>query len=361
MDERNVRSAKASRRRDRVAGLKVTAMALTIVAAPAACTLLAAPGALAVTAPTGVTAWRADHRHLPDPVLADQLTIHGFLTAASTAERRSLIAGYPGVVGALDGAPAAMRYTANRRAMITAGPPYQDQAGRFLLFDPRGRGRLAQVYGDLATANRIAVLVPGAGVRAANFWTGTGGERFRSPAVQAAGLYRRAARCDSGLAVIAWLGYTTPTGAGMVREDLARAGAIALDRFAAGLAAIRPQATIALLGHSYGSTVIGLAAPRLPRQVTDIAVFGSPGMGVHDVTGLRTAARVWAGLSARDWIRWVPGARILGLGHGTKPTESGFGARVFATADVTGHDHYLDPGTDSLDALAGIAACGSRS
>ena len=112
----------------------------------------------------------------------------------------------------------------------------------------------------------------------------------------------------------------------------------------AGLAAVRPEATVALLGHSYGSTVIGAAAPRLPPQVTDIAVFGSPGMGVSDVTRLGTSARVWAGQSARDWIRWVPGVRLFGLGHGTKPADPAFGARVFATADVAGHDHYLSPG-----------------
>jgi hypothetical protein len=60
-----------------------------------------------------------------------------------------------------------------------------------------------------------------------------------------------------------------------------------------------------------------------------------------------------------DWIRWVPGVRLFELGHGTRPTDRGFGARVFPTADVADHDHYLAPGTDSLTALAGIAATGT--
>jgi pimeloyl-ACP methyl ester carboxylesterase len=206
--------------------------------------------------------------------------------------------------------------------------------------------------------------VPGAGNRAANFWRGVGGKSFRSPSVQAAALYEAARHHGAAadrFAVVAWLGYDTPDGldTSAVREDLARAGALALTRFVAGLLAVRPRASIALLGHSYGSTVIGLAARRLPRQVTDIAAFGSPGMGVDDVTQLGGTARIWAGLSHRDPMRWVPGIRLLGLGHGAQPADPSFGARVFDTADVVDHDHYLAPGTRSLVSLSGIALLGT--
>lgn len=256
-------------------------------------------------------------------------------------------------VDAQDGTPAE-RYAANRRSMRAAGDPFRDRDGQYLLFDPRGRGRVAQVFGDLAAADRIAVLVPGMGNRAANFWRGVGGERYRAPATQAADLHRAA---GERVAVIAWLGYDTPqVMTEAARSDLARSGAAALERLVADLVALCPQATIVLLGHSYGSRVIGLAAPRLPPQVTDIAVFGSPGMGVSTVADLRTTARVWAGQSAGDWIRWVPGRRVLGLGHGVKPVDPRFGARVFGTADVADHDHYLSPGTDSLANLARIAS-----
>ncbi|MFD2469899.1 alpha/beta hydrolase [Amycolatopsis silviterrae] len=217
----------------------------------------------------------------------------------------------------------------------------------------------AQVFGSPATADRIAILVPGVANRPDTFWTGVGGLRHRAPAVQAADLHRSAAEqgIADNFAVIAWLGYEPPGGVGIAaaRQDLARAGAAALNRFVRGLLAVRPQATVALLGHSYGSTVLGLAAPDLPRQVTDLASFGSPGMGVRHVTQLRTTARVWAGQSSRDWIKWVPGVRFFGLGHGTKPADPAFGARVFATSDVADHDHYLSPGTDSLAALTRIA------
>ncbi|WP_345632891.1 alpha/beta hydrolase [Rugosimonospora acidiphila] len=342
--------------------LATALVALAVAVTPSAGALLAAPGKVALPAPAGAAAWRADARHLPDPMSADPVAVQRFLASAGPAEQRGLVAEYPGVMGDLDGVPFALRYAANRRAMSDAGAPYRGQDGQFLLFDPRGNGRLAQVFGDLATADRIAVLVPGAGNRAANFWRGVGGKRFRSPAVQAADLYRAAAGYPGGdrLAVIAWLGYDTPRGvnAAAAREDLARSGAAALNRFVSGLAALRPQATIALFGHSYGSTVIGLAAPRLPHQVTDLAVFGSPGMGVDRVADLHTTARVWAGQAPGDWVRWVPGVRLFGVGHGIKPADPSFGARLFPTAGVADHDHYLAPGTDSLASLARIAASG---
>jgi hypothetical protein len=109
---------------------------------------------------------------------------------------------------------------------------------------------------------------------------------------------------------------------------------------------------VALLCHSYGSVVCGLAAPHLP--VTDIAVFGSPGMDASSADSLETGARVWAGRESDDPVRFVPYIRLLGLGFGTDPMSPGFGARIFATGDG-GHSGYLDPGTDSLRNLTYIA------
>ena len=48
--------------------------------------------------------------------------------------------------------------------MQAAGGPYAQWAGegrQFLTFDPRGNGRIVEVFGDLVAADRIAVLVPG--------------------------------------------------------------------------------------------------------------------------------------------------------------------------------------------------------
>lgn len=253
--------------------------------------------------------------------------------------------------------PAALTrlYAANQRAMQTAGAPYAQWAGhgsQFLAFDPYGDGRIIEVFGDLATADRIAVLVPGVANRADNFNTGLGGVAARAPAVQARALYdaTRAASPKGHEAVIAWLGYDAPQGVGRsaAREELARAGAISLDQFAKDLGIIRPNARVTVIGHSYGSVVAGLAAADLPAQVKDLVVVGSPGMGVSRAADLHTSAHVWAGQSAQDWIDWVPAFQVWGAGHGTIPTTPGFGDTVFGTRGVIDHDHYLAPGTQSL-------------
>jgi hypothetical protein len=326
-------------------GLAALAVALT----PVSSTLLAAPSAVSVKPPIGIEAWRADPRRPPDPLTTDPAAIQRYFAKLDAPTQHELADKYPGVVGNLDGAPIELRYAANQR-----------QEPQILLYDPRGNGRVAQVFGDLTTAQRIAILVPGASNRLANFWRGVGGKPFRSPARQGADLYATAKRYKAGFAVIVWLGYDTPSGINVAatREDLAGDGAAALERFVKGLTVVRPQATLALLGYSYGSTVIGLAARHLPPQVTDIAAFGSPGMGANTVAELGTTAHVWAGLSDRDAMRFVPGLKIFGLGHGRQPADPLFGATVFPTRDVVDHDHYLYPGTDSQKSLTLIALFG---
>src|SRR5689334_18052955 len=75
-------------------------------------------------------------------------------------------------------APATTRATfaeAYREAatqMLATGCPYATwaAAGRhFLFFDPAGDGKTAEVFGDLATASRIAILVPGVDTTLADF------------------------------------------------------------------------------------------------------------------------------------------------------------------------------------------------
>lgn len=259
--------------------------------------------------------------------------------------------------------PAALSrmYGVNQSAMQAAGAPFAKWTGhgrQFLEFDPRGSGRVVEVFGDLGAADRIAVLVPGVSTTADNFNTGLDAVRDRAPAVQARALYdaTRASAPGQHVAVIAWLGYDAPQGVGRsaAREELARAGATSLDRFTGDLAIMRPNARVTLIGHSYGSVVAGLAAADLPLQVKDLVVVGSPGMGVSRAADLHTSAHVWAGQAAQDWIDWVPAVQVWGAGHGTLPVTPGFGARVFGTNGVVDHDHYLAPGTQSLNNIVSI-------
>jgi pimeloyl-ACP methyl ester carboxylesterase len=210
-----------------------------------------------------------------------------------------------------------------------------------------------ETVGDLSSATHIAVLVPGAGTTATNFDTGLGGVLQRAPGWQARQL---AAAAGSGTAVVAWLGYAPPAGVdrAAIRSERAEAGADALVAFLDRLAAQCPHATVTLIGHSYGTVVLGHAASRLPADVTDLIAIGSPGMDVSRVVDLHTRARVWAGSDPGDWTLRLPDLRILGAGHGTNPTRPGFGALRLDVHDAVGHDGYFVPGTVALRSLARV-------
>lgn len=250
-------------------------------------------------------------------------------------------------------------YQDSAAAMRAAGHPYAGwvASGRhFLSFDPAGDGTVVEAIGDLATADQIAVLVPGVDTRLRDFDRGLGGVSRRAPAVQARALYWKLRATDRAarVAVVAWLGYDTPDGIGLdaVRESRARDGAIALTAFADDLHAQRPRATVTLIGHSYGAIVVGLAAPRLPF-VRDVVALGAPGMGARRATDLG-GARVWSALARADWIGRIPQLRIFDLGHGRRPSDPAFGAHPLPTTGVAGHDYYLVPGSTTLDALAPV-------
>ena len=219
-----------------------------------------------------------------------------------------------------------------------------------LFFEPAGQGVAAMVIGNLATATRVAILVPGSDTTLATFFS----RGSSSPGGGAEALAAQAHRLDprERLAIIAWLGYPAPAmlSPGVLTSGDASQGAQALRPLVTALAGHGDQ--VALLCHSYGSVVCGLAAPHLP--VTDIAVFGSPGMDASSVASLDTSARVWAGRESGDPIQYVPHIRLFGLGFGADPMSPGFGARIFATGD-SGHSGYLDPGSVSLRNLTYIA------
>ncbi|WP_407286367.1 alpha/beta hydrolase [Streptomyces sp. BP-8] len=341
----------------------------------------------AVTGPApGAAAWRADHAlgvRLPDPAGARPAEVARFFASLTDAQRHALAARHPLTVGNLDGAPLALRYEANSLALKAERGRQlarsTDPAGtledhrqarkaaercaallapgrRILAFDPRGRGQVAEVHGDLARAERTAVIVPGSDIDLASF------DRARDPYGTPTGMARSlraqlaADAPTTRTAVIAWVGYTTPVGLGpdAATGRLAEAGAPRLARFLSGLAAVKAPAP-AVLCHSYGSVVCGLAAPRLGRgPIADLIVFGSPGMRRDSVAELRGPARVWAARDAADWIGDVPHVQLLGLGHGTDPTDPAFGARRVSAERAEGHTGYLAPGTDSLQSFAAI-------
>ena len=233
---------------------------------------------------------------------------------------------------------------------------------RFLYFDPRGGGRAIEVIGDLTRARRVAVLVPGADTTLSAF-DRRGAKPWSTPGGGARAVYAqsRSMAPDPGLAVVAWLGYAAPKtfSSDVLTDGRASEGAEKLRHFMKGLHRVNPGASVGLLCHSYGSVVCGRAALDGPggaawRQVTDIALYGSPGTTAWSAAALSGTARIWAGRGATDWMEDVPHIRVFGLGLGPDPVAGEFGARVF-DAGPGGHSDYLAPGSRSLRNLTGIA------
>ena len=250
---------------------------------------------------------------------------------------------------------------------------------QILLFDPRGDGRVAEVFGDLDQAGFVAVVVPGITNDIDNFGPLDGGG-FRANAEQ---LYEEAARLEPDVATIAWLGYDTPDGADAALTGAAEDGHRHLIAFTKGLAAATPEPHLTVIGHSYGSLVTGMAAGA-GMAVDDVVFVGSPGTSLDRASEaiIESGGRVWAGLACQDPI----GAGIdplpdspwefvlgpfgsyawdsLGKGdyatedqwHGRNPVHDSFDAIEFTTDGASGHSQYFAAGTESLANLARIIA-----
>lgn len=326
-----------------------------------ATTAATVPDAHAVPAgPPGTAAWQSVTHRLapaaaaPDPAAASPTTIRRFFAGLTADGRRAVARGASTAVGNLDGAPPQLRYRANERSRVAHGDPRP--AGHLMAYDTRGDGRIVEVLGDLSTARRIAVLVPGTGWGLDRVLSDRAGDNPNGPVAAARALHTRmrASAPDLPSAVVLWLGYDAPEGIDLavIRSERAVAGGRALDRFIAGLPG---RARVSLLCHSYGTVVCGRAAPSLPDRVRDIVALASPGMDVSTVARLHTRARIWAGRTPDDPIRFTPFVRVLGLGHSTDPISPRFGARLLNVDGARGHSEYFAPGTASLTNLTRIA------
>jgi len=266
------------------------------------------------------------------------------LTAATLAETYAANGANAAEASRMAAADGDERRAAADRAMA-------DPDRQLLAYDGRGPGLATEVLGDLAHADRIAVLVPGSDTSLDTY------DRFRATALN----LRRQLTHDapnSRTAVVSWLGYDTPrtVSATVLTADRAYQAAPRLREFIRQLRGITGRtARIALLCHSYGTVVCGRAAAGL--DVSDLVLVGSPGTGADSAAGLRTSARVWAARGADDWVGDVPhvSADLFGttVGFGTDPVSPEFGARVFA-AGAGGHSDYFSPGSASLANLARI-------
>jgi len=261
----------------------------------------------------------------------------------------------PELVGNLDGAPIPLRYAANAEAIDREIARLQadgvgdddprlrklreldDPNRHFLLFDPAGDGRAAEVFGDLTTARHVAVVVPGMNNELDNF---TGGDAER--------VQHQASQFDPDqVATVQWLGYGTPEGATALGTG--EPGAEALPQFVEGIRAQRSERLHwTVIGHSYGSLVTGMAESSQGLDVDETVLVGSPGVGVDHASDLGDG-NVWVGLAKWDLVGYSEW-------HGPNPHDRAFGATRFHTGDISGHSSYFNEGSESLRNIGLITA-----
>ncbi|MFL6127530.1 MAG: alpha/beta hydrolase [Mycobacteriales bacterium] len=228
---------------------------------------------------------------------------------------------------------------------------------RLMTLDLTGAGRVAIGLGDVDQARHVAVVVPGMGQDA-----GHGVERTVDHAER---LLEQAGRESTATtAVVAWVGYAAPGWAQAPFTARALAGGRALATDLHALAAARtvdgggpPHLTV--VGHSYGSTVVGAAATREPLEADDLVLLGSPGvMAAHAPELGRRRGHLFVGEATFDMVADL-------AVFGSDPGDAAFGGtRIRADPGpnvswpdrLSGgdHSHYFDAGSESLRNVARV-------
>ncbi|KXK60199.1 hypothetical protein AWW66_20195 [Micromonospora rosaria] len=348
------------------------------------------------------------------PADAPPAVVRAWWAGLTPAQRRWLVRHEPATVGGRDGVPAAARDQANRLLLGVRRAELRAERGRLLTRFPRGPA-------ELAGLRRVERALAGLGAlddrlasretpRAYLLGLRTGGEGraivalgnpdradhvltyvpgMTSGLADATGELGRAdrvrARCadlapGAETAAVLWIDYDAPDFLHEAfRSGQATAAGPTLHAFQEGLRATHdgPPARQTVLGHSYGSVVVGVAA-RDHGLAADAVVFvGSPGVGVDRAADLRVPpGQVWSSTAPDDAIRLArppedllrraaldvppfgPVAGLVdrpdgGLWFGHDPSHPGFGGRTFPS-DRSGHTGYWDDGNPALDGMARI-------
>ncbi|MGZ8178833.1 alpha/beta hydrolase [Williamsia sp. SKLECPSW1] len=307
------------------------------------------------------------------PIGPPDLVAHVWRTAS--VDQRAAWAAADPLLGNRPGVPVADRDRLNRtrlsamRVTTAAERALRRRLatpGRYLL-TLRDDGRAVVAVGDPDVAQHVAVFVPGTGTTLASL----GANLERADAM------RDAAGGGSGaVSVVVWQDFTAPA------DLVEAAGAVPARAAAPGLATLLTDlrathlgepAHQTVIGHSYGSTVVGVAASGpAALDAGDVVLVASPGAGsVSEAGGLHLAGvpaddvadHVWAVTAGRDPIR-LASPYVLGR----DPTSPLFGAQQLPAAPgsppwdahsrygAENHSGYWDPGSPTLAAMGAVIA-----
>lgn len=242
-----------------------------------------------------------------------------------------------------------------------------------LSIDDQGRGAIALNNPDNAT--NVATFVPGTGSELSKINSDVSRCEAllrETTSAQQEALAKGQSVAGGSTSVVVWYGYNAPPTipeAGL--DKFADDGAPRLDSFQDGLRASHDGAPShnTIVGHSYGSTVVGTAASGDGSLAVDDLVFvGSPGANVDgDVRDLKldgispddVHAHVYATAAAWDPVPRIGDAAAEWV-HGWNPADPDFGATVF-TSDpgspgMQVHSDYWEEGNPSLQNQGRIIA-----
>lgn len=250
------------------------------------------------------------------PYTDDPKKFHDWWSTLTPAEKNALAVADP-AIGNIDGMPCVDRDHYNRLYLAQLqrqGGPGQDgykavadqlnSPDTYLLhIDTQSRAAIAIQNPD--TANDVATFVPGTGA----VLHGIGGDMDRSRRMQQQAI---ASGAPGNTSVICWYGYNPPLGiTDAAGTSYADAGVPALTSFQSGLRAshLGSPSYNTVIGHSYGTTLIGDAAGHgRTLDADEVVLVASPGTtdgSAHDLhlTGVpqdQVGQRVWATRASHD-------------------------------------------------------------
>lgn len=312
---------------------------------------------------------------LPPPASATPARNKAWWDSLSPDQREAIINEHPDWIGNLEGIPYSDRDTANRAILdqciatatgddLVAYRNIKESLGdqssapkRQLIELTNDHPPLAAVsIGNLDTASNATFLVPGMSQDTKTMTTMTSA---------ALNLYNDQCAVAPGQtqAVVAWIGYKTPTNPVEVfRGEMARDGAERLNTALEGYNANRPAgAALNVVGHSYGSTTSADALASQDNHVNSFVTLGSAGLEQKHASDL-DVGRVYAG-QGKETEDGLAGLGQVGSLGRTNPKDSEFGAQVIGTSgsaglkestvhsvytDNPGETGYLNPGTEAL-------------
>ncbi|MFF3605106.1 alpha/beta hydrolase [Streptomyces sp. NPDC002463] len=237
-------------------------------------------------------------------------------------------------------------------------------------YDKNGIGRAIIANGNPDTADHTAVYVPG---------TTTNLNDFDDNISRMTNTWLETQKWAPGqnVSTITWFGYEAPHSIApdAMQKGWAHDGSPKLLQFMDGLETVQggpDKSHTTIIGHSYGSTVVGDASNRGHLAADDIVAVGSPGMLTGKAENLDVdKGHVW---SEAAWNDVVPaGGKVAGLGgytwgvetwNGipfnagyvqTVPSDELFGAHRM-DVDTSGHSDYWTRDSESLKNQAKVVA-----